>query len=74
MLLPNKFLSLRESVLGEVPTLFRNISRGITVIDLYKKTQDSFDCIDHFLYALDILYVTGKINVDFSTRVITNVD
>jgi len=40
----------------------------ISILDLYALTADHFSAVDEFLYALDVLYILGKINVDFESE------
>ena len=70
MLVPNKFISIEESVLGHLPILLMPAGTKIKIKDLYKLKESNFECIDHFIYALDILFVLEKITIDHNTGII----
>lgn len=74
MITPNKFISFDESVLSKLEIILDVGSGEIEIGRLYKETHEKFDGIDQFIYALDVLYVLGRIDVDFATRMVKYVN
>ncbi len=74
MITPNKVITLRESALGRTPVILREKTSRANLVDLYNKVGKDFESLDQFLLAIDVLYVLGQIDVDFSTGVITYAD
>ena len=70
MITPNKFISFDESVLSKLEIILNVGSDEIEIGRLYDITSKKFDVIDQFIYAIDILYVLGRIEVDFATRTV----
>ncbi|WP_432207340.1 ABC-three component system middle component 7 [Burkholderia cenocepacia] len=73
MITPNKFISFDQSVLAKLPAMYVG-SKSIGIRDLYSKVSSVFESVDEFMYALDVLYVLNRINVDFDLRVVNYVD
>lgn len=73
MITPSKFIPLKDSVIGKLSYLLVN-NNQISVHDLYEIVSDKFDGVDQFIYALDVLYVLNKINVDFEKGVVIYAD
>ena len=71
MITPNKAISLQDSALGLVGVIMKQGPEPQDLVGLYQKTKHQFDSIDHFLLALDVLYVLGHIDVNFTTRAVT---
>lgn len=74
MITPNKFISFDESTLSKLEIILDIGFDEIEIGRLYKKTYKKFDGVDQFIYALDILYVLGRIEVDFTTRTVKYVN
>ncbi len=74
MITPNKFISFDQSVLSKLETILNVGSDEIEIGRLYDITSKKFDGVDQFIYAIDILYVLGRIEVDFSTRTVKYVN
>lgn len=74
MITPNKVITLRESALGRIPLILRQRSKAVDLVSLYRSLSKDFESIDQFLLALDILFILGKIDIEFSTRVVTYAD
>jgi hypothetical protein len=74
LITPNKVITLRESALGRTPVILREKTSRANLVDLYNKVGKDFESLDQFLLAIDVLYVLGQIDVDFSTGVITYAD
>ncbi|WP_350029608.1 ABC-three component system middle component 7 [Caballeronia sp. ATUFL_M1_KS5A] len=69
MITPSKFISFEKSILSRLPFLCVDADQ-ISIRDLYALTADHFAAIDEFLYALDVLYILNKINIDFESEII----
>jgi len=69
MIIPNKFISFNESVLSKLKYILE-AGESVALSELYQITEDHFDSIDQFLYALDVLYVLDKVEFDSLKRLI----
>lgn len=71
MIVPNKVISYDVSLLSKLPAILDVIKeQPISPVDLYMRLQGKFSDINHFLLALDVLFVLGKIefeNGDFKS-------
>ncbi|CAH0222380.1 hypothetical protein SRABI96_02444 [Peribacillus sp. Bi96] len=75
MIVPNKVISFSESIIGKMPIILKCLSKEeMTVKELFFTTQDYFDEIDEFIYALDALFLLDAIKVDFDKGVVTYVN
>lgn len=74
MIVPSKFITIGDSVLGNVVELLIPGVESMSLKDLYFARGHLFECIDRFLYALDILYVLGKIDIDFERELVVYAD
>lgn len=74
MITPNKFISFDESVLSKLDTILNIESDDIEIGRLYEMTHKKFDGVDQFIYAIDVLYILGRIEVDFATRTVKYVN
>jgi hypothetical protein len=68
MITPNKVVTLENSALGLVSVVLEEGPGPIDLIKLYHYVEKSFESIDQFLLAIDLLYVLGRIEIDFQTR------
>jgi len=68
MIVPSKFIPLKSSILGKLPIIC-SLKGEQSVIDMYNSNASDFDGIDEFIYALDVLFVLGRVDIDFSTGV-----
>lgn len=73
MITPNKFISFDQSVLAKLPAMLIN-AKTIGIHDLYAKVSSSFENVDEFMYALDVLYILDKVDVDFDLKTVTYVN
>lgn len=73
MITPNKFISFDQSVLAKLPAMLVD-EKTISIHDLYTKVSNEFENVDEFMYALDVLYVLNKVNVDFDLKTVTYAD
>ena len=74
MITPNKFISFDESVLGKLKTILNIGHDEIEIGLLYEMTYKKFEGVDQFIYTIDILYILGCIEVDFTTRMVKYVN
>lgn len=74
MITPNKFISFDESILRKLEVILDVEFDEIEIIQLYDETCKKFKDVSQFIYALDILYVLGRIEVDFATRMVKYVN
>lgn len=72
MIVPNKFLSFNDSTLSKLEIVLNVIKQQeeIGLLELYQKTRGRFAAIDQFMYAIDVLYVLGRIDIDSPTRTV----
>lgn len=70
MISPSKFLSYNESALSKVDKVYEAIEAEITVSDLYAETMKYFESIDVFMAALEILFLSDKLVVNFKDGVV----
>ncbi len=70
MIIPNKFSSLDESILGKASHLLLDDVTEITVSDLMEMRVGKFNDVGEFILALDVLYVLEKIELDINKRVV----
>ncbi|KVC68245.1 hypothetical protein WI73_17595 [Burkholderia ubonensis] len=73
MITPNKFISFDQSVLAKLPAM-RVDQKTVGIHDLYSAVSNVFESVDEFIYAIDVLYILNKINIDFDLRTVTYVD
>lgn len=73
MITPSKFIPLKDSVIGKLAFL-RIEEKQIGVNDLYISVSDKFDGVDEFMYALDVLYLLNKIDIDFEKGIVIYAD
>lgn len=66
MILPNKITPFNKSLIAKVPYILNEIKDTPSSIShLFEKTKEHFEDINAFIYAMDVLYVLEKIDVDF---------
>jgi hypothetical protein len=73
MITPSKFISFEQSILSKLPALLVEKNQ-IGIHDLYGAVADRFESVDQFIFALDVLYVLDKVNVDFDSGVVSYAD
>lgn len=62
MIVPNKAVPYESSILSKLPLILHLLSTGTTSsTELYHKMHGSFEDINQFLLAMDILFLLGKI-------------
>jgi hypothetical protein len=71
---PNKAITLDQSTMSRLAVILRVGSDPIDVVSLFHSVDSQFESIDQFLVTLDTLFVLGKVQVDFRTRILSYVD
>jgi hypothetical protein len=71
MITPNKFISYASSSLGHVDKIFKALDEVNSISELYKKVNRSFKSIEDFMFAIEILHLADKINVDLNSGIIS---
>jgi len=74
MITPNKVVPLAKSALGLAQVLLDAAPELESVSDLRERTAKQFESIDQFILTVDLLFVLGRIKIDFETGRISNVD
>ena len=64
MIVPNKIISLDQSLIAKLPMLVAGLETDRSVFELYELNQYQFKDVGEFLIALDVLYVLGRIELD----------
>ncbi|UZW61169.1 hypothetical protein BV903_002415 [Lysobacter enzymogenes] len=67
-------MSLKDSALGLATEILDVGPDPISVADLYSDLARKFESLDQFMVTLDLLYVLGRIEMDFESGVVTYVD
>lgn len=71
MILPNKLIPFKESILAKIVYLLNVlILNNESVESLFEKTRQNFEDINQFILALDVLFVLEKIEFDEELKVI----
>ena len=74
MITPNKVVPLAKSALGLARVLLEEATNSESISELQERTSKHFESIDQFILTVDMLFVLGRIGVDFETGMISNVD
>ncbi|WP_417383149.1 ABC-three component system middle component 7 [Gimesia sp.] len=74
MITPNKNITFDESVLSKLSILLDQASENIELTKLFQRTSSKFDDINQFLLTVDVLYVLGRIEIDFNRGTLHYVD
>lgn len=64
MIVPNKAVPIKESVIYKMLSIMDLEFSAISVSALYAEVSGKFDGITDFVYALDVLFLLGKIEFD----------
>ena len=70
MITPSKSTSLENSMIYKMTHILNQEFEYISLSDLYNKTNKHFDCIDEFIWSIDVLYLLNKIDLDDDKGVI----
>lgn len=74
MLVPTKFVPYSDSTLSALPPLLEELNGPVELRELYRRTKSQYDSVELFLYALDVLYLLHKIDVDLQSGEVRRVD
>lgn len=70
MITPGKAVPLKDSVIFKMLSIVEMDFIEADLVDIYNATKSKFDCIDEFLYSIDVLYILNKLDVDFKSGVV----
>ncbi|PTP75238.1 ABC-three component system middle component 7 [Vibrio splendidus] len=70
MIVPNKIISIDESVIFKAAKLLSKLDETSDALDLYSKNKKLFIDIPEYIEALDVLFVLKKIDFDLNNGVI----
>ncbi|MBU2524146.1 hypothetical protein KKG71_03055 [Patescibacteria group bacterium] len=70
MITPNKVISIKESALGLVGDILTLGPEPIEISKLYNTVSNKFKDISQFLLCLDLLYVLGRVEINFETGIL----
>ncbi|WP_299492355.1 ABC-three component system middle component 7 [uncultured Shewanella sp.] len=64
MITPSKTIPLKESIIFKMTYILDVEFEETSLSEIYKKTKAKFIDLEEFIYAIDILFVLGKIEVN----------
>lgn len=64
MITPSKAISFKDSITFKMLHILDMQFEEIPIEELYKNTKKKFVGLDEFIFALDVLYILGEIDVD----------
>lgn len=56
-MLPNKIVSIKNSILWKLPDTIKVVKECNNIIDVYNVLDNQFDDVNDFILCIDILYV-----------------
>lgn len=71
MIVPNKIISIDESVVFKSAKLLSKLDDTNDVLDLYSKNKKLFLDIPEYIEVLDVLFVLKKIDLVYSRKTVT---
>ena len=74
MKFPNKIFQYKESVIYDCSVIMSVLNKEMTILELYKSCKNKCNGLQEFLEALVVLYAMEKINYNYNTRKICNVE
>lgn len=73
MIVPNKIVSLEESILGKSCYILRELStKPSSLVSLFETVKEYFTDINEFVLALDVLFSLDKITLTTTNEVYKN--
>ncbi|MDY4382571.1 ABC-three component system middle component 7 [Pectobacterium brasiliense] len=63
MIVPNKSIPLKDSIIYKMLVVLEEEFDIIDLIDLHDKVSTSFSNLDEFVYSLDVLFILDKIEL-----------
>lgn len=67
MITPSKTIPFKDSIVFKMTYILDEDFDDILLTKLYGITKKKFSGIDEFMYAIDVLYVLGKVEIDIDT-------
>lgn len=64
MITPSKTISFKDSITFKMLHILDIQFEEMPIGELYKNTKRKFLGLDEFIFALDVLYILGEIDVD----------
>lgn len=74
MITPNKVVPLARSALGLARFVIEELPNCESILELQERTAKHFESIDQFILTVDLLFVLGRMEVDFETGRVSYVD
>lgn len=71
MITPGKFVRFGESTLNHLALVLAAVDIPIPLTELFAATSKHFNGPGEFIYAMDVLYVLGAVEVDLNTKVVS---
>lgn len=70
MIFPSKLVSLQQSILYRSTFILEVPFLKMPLHELYKRTESHFGDPNEFVLAVDLLWILGKLEVDFLTGLV----
>lgn len=70
MIVPNKIISIDESVVFKAAKLLSKLDNTNDVLELYSKNKKLFIDLPDYIEALDVLFILKKIDLDLDNGII----
>lgn len=66
MILPNKYISEHNALIGKAALILNELQNKSSVSEMWENLRDKieFSNFEHFVLALDLLYLMGVIEID----------
>lgn len=74
MITPNKFIPFQQSVLAKLYVVMEHRPGPISVKDLFDRVHNRFESLDQFILTLDVLFLLGRIDINFKSGIVTYAD
>ena len=71
MIVPGKFVNFSDSTLSHLARILAAIDEPTSLTELFTVTRKHFEGPSEFMYAMDVLYVLGAIDIDLNTKVVS---
>lgn len=68
MIVPDKFTTLDESILGKTVHVLQILDEENDLIPIFNKTSKKIPSIEDLILVLDVLYILGKVNFDKESK------
>ena len=74
MIVPSKFTEIDKSSMVKCISILDNLTVPISVSELLDRTRKTFDTVEDFILALDVLWILDKIDIDFNSGIISHAE